>query len=533
MNMIISNKYKQPLGLVVPSLRDSYKIVFWGIIGIAGILYMLLLTPVAGYLRDDAIYMTLAKSIAHNNGYRIISSPQNNLYSKQPFIFPLLLSPAFIFTSNINTNIIICEIISILFMLAFLVVLYFYLRVRLSNVSQPALIALFILFLTAFHHRTLSYFSSGPVMSEGCYALFVVITLLLFERRRNIFLIVLFAIIIFYTRIVGVALGISLLLYLLLKKRYREMLLYSGIYVIFALVWYYRSWRLGLPGGYFDELLLKNVFTLEKINGWHDILLRFFSNLWTYMNYGIPDIIFPISVGKRPMILAHRLGIFTFILICRVILFDGIMLIGFISKLKEKVTPLELYVVIYVIIYLFWPYVQVRFLWPLLPFVFFYFIIGIKTILKPIKTRLIRKHYKTLAFSGLFIFLLGFSPRHKEFLHIIKTPYTERKDDEMIKEHENAFLWLRNNTKKEDILITEDASLFYLYTQRKATGLNCFEDAEETMKDINKYRGNYLIVTSMIPLYMQPIYNLLLVYYPQNFREVYVYKEISIYRIVQ
>lgn len=313
---------------------------------------------------DDAKYIILAESLANGEGYQLINFPRPQIERNFPPGWPLLLSP---FTRVFPKNYDALKVVSLVLWLASILLVHKLFSKRLSSPYLEVLTALVAL-------NPLLIGTSVTVMSESAYLFFSLLALLAFDRmdKKQIGLLLLATFLAFYTqqiRTIGIALTVSLLVILFFSRRFKEL----GISVILFVVGFaLQSWlnlRNGgtvISSGYEAQVLSGSV--LEKLG-------QILANASGYFDQVLAGALIPIF-GTR---LDASFGILFFI-------FNLVILVLIIAGMhasKPKFEWMHIYFAIYVAgILAFWNpqvgSVKARFLIPILPLLYFYFLNGLK-----------------------------------------------------------------------------------------------------------------------------------------------------------
>lgn len=311
---------------------------------------------------DDAHYIILAESLAGGEGYRLINFPRPQIERNFPPGFPLLLAP---FTLAFPKNYDALKVVSLILWLASIPLIYKLFSRRLASPYLEILTALAAL-------NPLLIGSSVTVMSESAYLFFSLLALLALDKtdEKKLVRIIFAAFIAFYTqqiRTIGIALTASLLVILLLSRRFRD---FGIVSVILMLGFTLQAWfnlRNGgsvFSSGYEAQVLSGSV--VEK-------LTQVWANASGYLNEVLAGSLIPIFGTRLDSTLGGLFSIFNLAILLTI-------LTGFIAW-KPKFEWMHVYFVIYTIgILAFWNpkvgSVKARFLVPILPFLYFYFLTG-------------------------------------------------------------------------------------------------------------------------------------------------------------
>jgi 4-amino-4-deoxy-L-arabinose transferase-like glycosyltransferase len=318
---------------------------------------------------DDAHYIILAESLSSGQGYQLINFPRPQIERAFPPGWSLLLAPL---TALFPGNYSVYKFFSLFLSLASIVLTYKIFSKRLGSPYLEILTGLVAL-------NPLLVGTSVTVMSESAYLFFSLLALHLFEKWKEAdgaqwnWLILFVAFAAFYTqfiRTIGISLSIALVMYLLLARRFREAGLTVGVIAAGLTV---QAWITGafLSTGYQSQVF--GVSFGEKIQ-------QMGMNALGYINETLAGSLIPIFGTRTTSMLAeYGLGWLPPVLNILILL---LLLLGMIIS-RKNFGLMEIYLVIYLLgILTFWNprvgSVKARFLIPMLPFLYFYFVQGIR-----------------------------------------------------------------------------------------------------------------------------------------------------------
>lgn len=312
---------------------------------------------------DDAKYIILAESLASGQGYRLINFPHPQAELNFPPGWSLLLAPfTLIFPKNYDA----LKFVSLAFWVASLILIERFFAKRLNSPYREILLTLVAL-------NPLLVGTSVTLMSESAYLFFSLAALTAFERaeRRPLIWIALAAALAIYAqqiRAIGIALSLSLLILLLLSRRFKESAIVAAILGIgFA----FQIWFNPLNGGG----VFSSGYEAQALSGSAtEKAAHIATNLQSYFNQILAGALFPIFGSRWNAAFAGTLFVGNFAIVI-------LVLIG-IARSK-KIDWLFIYLVMYIGgILSFWnPQVgsaRARFLIPILPFLYFYFLSAVK-----------------------------------------------------------------------------------------------------------------------------------------------------------
>ena|GEM_PF-6421656 len=429
------------------------------------IFYLSLLNrqPVIG--EDASAYILLGKSIASGQGYRslwLAGTPPHTMFS---FMFPLFLSAIICFAGY---NFLIFKLFVTI--LGILGLIFMYVLVKRFIDKETALL---ITVLTGICSQVIVL--SRSVMREVPYMLFSVIALLYAteyaKEDKNSFGLcfgtILFLLLSYFTRDMGLCLILAFLVSLFLNrgKFTRKNLFYKkiGFIALFSFVpiglWSLRNYLLRGAKG-FDYLttyfMINDPFnpTLKDFT-FFDLIVRGIKGMYACIFYSIPEIL----VNTR---FTHR-SILAFLL-------AFVFGYGLIVSLVKKRRIIDCYVTLYLMCLFFWPWTQTsgaRFIMPLVPFIFYYFIVGTKELLFLLR---IRSGMRKFFFSLIIILLCTFNLGHYlgHYIYFAAKPEA----DNGRKASYGAFLeicdWIKENTPPDAVIMSFMPQTLYLYSLRRS-----------------------------------------------------------------
>ncbi|HRQ22802.1 MAG TPA: hypothetical protein PLF42_05150, partial [Anaerolineales bacterium] len=343
------------------------------------LVFFILFSAVLGLLRfnslqigtsyDDAHYIILAESLSSGQGYQLINFPRPQIERAFPPGWSLLLTPlTYLFPGNYS----IFKFLSLTLSLASILLAYKFFAKRLSSPYLEILTGLIAL-------NPLLVGKSVTVMSESAYLFFSLLALHLFDTWKEAddkgwnWLILFVAIAAVYTqsiRTIGISLCIALVFYLLITRRFREAGIVVGVIAAGMVV---QAWITGafLSAGYQTQVF--GVSFGEKLQ-------QMAMNALGYLNETLAGSLVPIFGARITSTLAeYGLGWLPLVLNILILL---LLVIGMIVS-RKNFGLMEIYLVIYLLgILTFWNprvgSVKARFLIPMIPFLYFYFVQGVK-----------------------------------------------------------------------------------------------------------------------------------------------------------
>lgn len=332
---------------------------------------------------DNAIYMILAESISHGKGYRDLYLPDELPHTQYPFGFPLLLAPFVLF---FGMNAVILKFVVVVSGLA---ALYFMIKICESLFKEKVffLIAAYVSIpiMINYNHWILSE------MPFICFSLAAIYLLMKAPDNREYLYYVGFVCGIYavFIRTAGIGLVLGIIIWLLLRKRYKQFIIFVGMFVVIFVPWQLRSAGVERGGGYIEQLLAKNPYQMDLGRiGVADLVKRMVRNFTYYTFTILPSTLLPALKARFLEITAGTL-------------LAVLTIVGFAIRVRRR-TFLEIYFVVSVVLLLAWPDVwsSDRFLLPVLPIVMIYMYHGVAWLKDKVKFG-----YLVEVFAGIIIVL--------------------------------------------------------------------------------------------------------------------------------
>lgn len=418
---------------------------------------------------DDAHYIILAESIASGEGYQLINFPRPQIERNFPPGWPLLLAP---FTLAFPKNYDALKIVSLVLWLASIFLVYKLFAKRLNSPHLEILTVLVAL-------NPLLIGTSVTIMSESAYVFFSLLALLAFdesdkEKFAPLFFAAILALFTQQIRAIGISLTASLLIVLFLSKRFKEL---GVAAVLFVGGFSLQSWlnlRNGgtvFSSGYEAQVLSGSV--MEKLS-------QVGTNISGYFDSILSGSLIPIF-GTR---LDEIFGV-AFVIINIVIL--AILVIGFFA-VKPKLEWMHLYFVIYTAgILAFWNpqvgSVKARFLIPILPFLYFYFLEGAKWISGKLFAKKPEFTTRSILGLGIFIALILLARNLLDW----RSPIREQMTDLSI-----GTSWIAENAPLDSIVMVNEPVPAYVHVKRRTIN---FPKNDQALESYLQNQGiDYIVI---------------------------------------
>ncbi|MBW3015169.1 glycosyltransferase family 39 protein [Candidatus Woesearchaeota archaeon] len=454
------------------------------------VLYGSAITDKMSRAGDDSFYLILAESIASGNAYREINHPDNILHAKYPPVFPLILS----FGLMLFNEIWFLKLISLVFGLGCLVMVY--LLYRKSKVRD------WVLLLMAFSPYMVIY-SSG-LFSDVVYLFISLVALYFGVRRRSLFMIV-FGLVAYYTRNIGVVLIGGGLVWLMLNRKVKEVFVSGFLFVIGVFPWlkYSSVVKSSHATNYATEILLKNPYAPElgRIGVW-DLIVRVFGNLWVYVSNLIPSlVVFPVFYLGQVI----EIGRLEWLIALVGLVITLVMMLGF---FKQRLGIIEIYVILYFGLLLVWPWTEAgRFLVGVMPFLLYYFVVGLRSLVS-------KRMFKLVLMVFIMLNLIG----------SVGYVYREHTyEPEEFKEFYSAIVSIESG-----VVMSRKPEIVYTFSGLKGIAYPYSSDEMLMLEEISKV--DYVIIDSFseeTELYLKPI----IFKYGDRFESFYKVGETEVFRV--
>lgn len=403
-----------------------------------------------GTTYDDAHYIILAESLAGGQGYQLINFPRPQMERAFPPGWPILLTPL---SRAFPGNYSLLKIFTLCLWLISLPLLY---RLFSRRISSPHLEI--ILGLTALNPLLIG--TSVTVMSETAYLLFSIIALSIFEEwedgRGGMWMVAAAAMLAVFTqsiRTIGISLMLAAVIHLLLRRRFRDVLIVLGIFALGVLL--QSGWNLGNGG-----VLVSSGYEAQVFSGSiADKIVQMVSNLKGYLNETIAAALVPVFGGRLSSILGP---ILTGLINALVLI---LLAAGFV-RAASQLRMSEIYVLIYLAgILAFWNpkvgSVKARFLIPMLPFFYFYLIDGVRFILGRLPAKLQKWNLGILYPAAVVITLLSIARSVQDW----RSPVREQMTDLSA-----GAAWVAEHAAADSIVMVNEPVPAYVHVRRKTIG---------------------------------------------------------------
>ena len=488
-------------------------------------IYILRLDRVAGLIVDDAWYVLLAKALATGQGYTLINSPTPGITPLYPPGFPALLSIFYRLSPDFPDNVCLLKSVSIAAMIAlgFLSFRYFE-RYR----ALPTYVAFALAFTTAIY-PALVFLATSTVMSECVFTLTQLAAILELERavRRDASgrptssawadtaiggALASFA---FLTRSAGVGLLLGGAIYLLKERLPKQAGVFAAVVAIGVGPWtlYSRSHTPTLEqrieqGGsivlpyttqFWQRLAGRSVsgtITIAELpeRVWNNLLEIGKDDFGAFVLYSSYR---PLEPGESMHIgdAAARISLFVSLL----------ALAGYVATVRERVTLAEIVTPLQMGVPLLWAWEQYRLLLPLLPFLLFYVLMGVRWIAGLWQRLYAGADSRDVGAAAIpllatsWIFVVSALYANYQYIQRKLDPAPEYRTRwiRTFEENEAFIRYVGENIPTDEPLVTQNPALVNLYTGHKTIASNDPAGRWEVWKRLGV---RYAAMTSLDPV---------------------------------
>lgn len=437
---------------------------------------------------DSAQYIILAENLSKAGNLRMVNYPKEP-FSNQPPVLSLMLTPIlYFFGRNFwMMHLIIC-------FLGYASLIFFYKIFAQYDNKIALLTTVFLAINHLFWVYCVRILTDIPFLFLSGFSLFFLSKYKnkqsFFNREGVLSAIGLSAA--YLCRYIGIVLFLISLFYLYSetenrqrKAQFKKMLFLISIYIPIFLYWNFRNLNVYNPYIH-SPVNYKPYLKLISVSP-QALFFRFINEINFYFSR-IAEMNFTFFTDKfTSVIFLDALSI----------LMVFVVLMGLWDTVKQKKYIFAYYFVIYLALISFWPYYEDgRYVLPILPFVLFYFILGLKKIKNFLPKRANRIY--PLLLLPVFILQILSLPMKKISLQDIAVPYKN-----FILLHK----WIAANLPSGEIIISRKPTVTYFYTGHKSMRYSFTPKTEEIWQEIIKINAKYLVVdefTRETYLYLSP-----------------------------
>jgi len=496
---------------------------------LVGIFYLLTLRQGHSWGDDFSMYIRHAKNLVEGVNYEetgYIYNPEQSIApTAYPPIFPLLLVPIY---QWFGVNLQLMKVEGVLFFVASLYLIFLIFKDDFANLYIIPGILLIGMNPFFWDHK-------DSISSDLAFIFFTYLCLYIiykhFSRSQSpssnlgSSLVTGHLIYLSYgTRSLGILLIPSLLIYDFLKNRRISLFSIQVVFIFFILV-IIQTFLLHTSKSYTSQFF----HTAHLLRIILRDLLMYIITVYDVFN---PDIFFNNSIN---IVVSTALVLFTAVLAAA----------GFTSRAMHRLTIIEIFIPLYLAAIILWPFWEgLRFLFPLIPFYFFYMFVGIESIAPTPHQRI--QHIASLGIILLISVLyvhqysrMDFGPVHGGI--------AEQASVEL-------FNFIKRQTHEQDVLIFVKPRALALYTGRSAAINHRPRDDAALWNFFRDIHATYLIIgppgplvgsslVQDIALSLHPTTSVfsrgelrflqqLVAKYPNDFQEVYTNAHFQVYKIM-
>ena len=455
--------------------------VLLGVLGAQLILTALVFTPAPHTGGDNAGYVALAHSIVERGAYLELWTPGEPPHTKYPPVFPLILAGAMALGVRGWVGLKTVPFVSTLLAGAFT---FLWARDRKGNALAAGVALLLIL------SDAVLYYSRW-VLSDPTFLAFTIGAIWALERgereeaeRPGLWLMAGFSLVLlaYFTRSAGLPLVIATILWLILRKGWGGLAIFSVSFAGVAGLWWLRGREAG-GSGYVSEFWLLDPYRpdLGRL-GPPQLLARIWENLVAYVTNLIPEGIVGLEGPLLPV-----LGVGVALL----------ALVGWGRRFRVGPGLVEIFFPLYGGLMLLWPQVWSgdRFALPLLPFLLFYaattLVWGLSRLRSPARTLILAAAFLAVALPSLRNWT-GEAEAARECRAVAKGGDPWACHGLNIQEYVVLAGWSGENLPVGAVVVTRKPRIFFVQSSVKALSLPLTADAGDFLSTASQGGARYL-----------------------------------------
>ncbi|MDX2029136.1 MAG: hypothetical protein SF339_00580 [Blastocatellia bacterium] len=498
--------------------RTKFLLAALGSLLVSLLVYGMRVDRVFGLIVDDAWYVMLAKALATGQGYTLINSPSPGITPFYSPGFPALLSLFYRLSPNFPNNIYLLKSVSIAAMMGVGALSYLYFK-RFRDL--PTYVSLGLGMATVVY-PAIVFLATSAVMSEPVFMCAQLGAILLIERcvrdgeggssMKWIALGGVVAAFAFLTRPAGVGLLAAGVLYLARERMLKQAAIFVATVALLVGPWMLYS-RSHAPTPAQQAEQGANIVQPYTTQLWQrtagqplsgtitagDLPGRIWNNLSEIGRYDFGALVFyslyrPLEPGLPIRVPSEARMISVALML--------LALAGYILTVKRRLTAVELVVPFSIGVSCLWGWEQFRLLLPLVPFLFYYLLMGVQGIGQlyqklQAESRAGRESIAALVFIWLIVLFNLYG----------NVQYIQKKNEP---QPEYGLRWIRSfeenldlinhisaNIPKEDVIATQNPALVHLFTGHKTVAS---DDPAGSWETWNRIGVRYLARTSPLPL---------------------------------
>ncbi len=321
------------------------------------VLYVLCLSYRIGF--DDQAYYAGQASGEFANFAQLTRTLKHvfvNNISNHPLFSAGLVFLSYLSSGNVYVTIFIIKIFNILFIILSFFLLYKYFALC----FKKELLAPFLVFLLIALNPDI-FITTGKISTEIPFLFMTIVSMYCFELyfselsriKAGIFLVasIMFWVIASYLRDVGYILILAMVLYAVFSKKSLKAIAFLLILIVPMI---------------FEYSYIKNAIMHYLTSIFSNPQSMISRGLW-YARNGIPQIVLPFELARGSAVISYGISL--------------AIVYGFIVKVIKSISVFDIYIVIYILVFLNYLEVSGRWFIPIIPFLLFYFAHGIQSVL--------------------------------------------------------------------------------------------------------------------------------------------------------
>lgn len=489
----------------------------WGVVGLFCLLGFLSLNDGMLYTPDSIRYLLWAKSLSQFNGFIDLASAEPTRYVVHAPLFSVLLAP---FVAIFPGGVVTAKIVSLALGIVLLLVSYRWMEVH--GGGWGARIGTIIL---AVHPLVLLF--STHILSDVSFAVVLHWCFFVVGNEENkavslqglkLALLVTMAI---FLREVGLALWVSVVLFLVWRKHFRAAAVVFLIPLAFYGAWFIRNEILVAgfeqPQIQNSKLFFSHIYTPRTAGMLSELTARILNNGAFYASNLVSLILFPVQGGGSFPVVTNNdpmmplvTGSLKMVLIPLGLLQVGLVVWGGIVRRRdERLMPLFLlFLACYFGLLLLYPIIDNRFLFPLLPLVLGFALVGASDLRDRFFPAWDRKRLSLGIAAGLFLLLLPnlvwISNLVANNLRSLNTSKEEFETRRVIGEYPELYRksfryageWITQHADSSTVIATRWKELTFWLEGQKLIEVDPVMSLEAFESILRDYEAGYLVVLS-------------------------------------
>lgn len=426
-----------------------------------------------GLMGDNVSYLSLGKSLADGNGYKMQHLVQNSQEVSIPILYPLIVSSVIKRDSAIIENVGVVKKLNGFFFLGFLIVAF----LLFSKLGNNEHISFLVICVLLFNTHLLRY--SFVSMSEMSFVFWIFLSLLFFTKvdfnlspfkSIHFWLSILFLLLSYHTRALGLSLFGGYMVYFVLTKKWHFLMTLVITFFVLVIPWHYYVSTSG-DSLHFNQIMMVNPYQPElgHMSSMSDWTTRILENFIRYMSVEFSSALTGVNVNYSGVNLPGTFSLSNFVVGLGIVL---IAILGMFSIPRFKTLVFGFFVGTMVVV-LCWPpaWYGTRFIIAFIPVLIFFFVVGVNRIFSYVIEKTKKKQFENFPYSVHFgalttVFLVGFSMSgYSELAKLANDDYPVK-----YKNYFRVAVWVKENVEKDAVISCRKPGLFYVFSDRKVSG---------------------------------------------------------------